>query len=217
MGIKVRTPQFRASFASVFQPRRVPGDDKGDPHYSLVMLFSKDTDIGPLRNAAQRALEEKFGAEKVKKLVASKRLKTPFRDQALLVDKNGDIHAGCEAGAIYIQCSRRLKDGPPGIVDERVKDIIDPVDFYSGCFARATVEAYAWDHPTGGTGVSFALHNIQRLKHGERLGVGNRLKATDEFEAMATSEGDTLASADDLWTDKPAVNSHKHVDADPPF
>lgn len=226
MGIKVMTPQFRASFAAVFQPKRPAGDDRAEPQYSLVMLFPKGADIGALKNAAQRALEEKFGAEKVKKLVASKKLKTPFKDQATLVNKDGDMHAGCEAGAVYVQANRKQKDGPPGIVDEKVQDIIDQDDFYSGCYARATVEAYAWEHPTGGTGVSFALHNIQRLKHGDRLGGGGKAKPTDDFEAMATADGEAPASADDMWNDKPAAaakaapkgrSTQQEMDDDIPF
>lgn len=227
MGIKVMTPQFRASFASVFQPKRVANDDKAEPQYSVVMLFAKGADIASLKNAAQRALEDKFGPEKVKKLVASKKLKTPFKDQATLVDKNGDMHAGCEAGAIYIQANRKQKDGPPGIVDEKVQDIIDQDEFYSGCYARATVEAYAWEHRTGGTGVSFALHNIQRLKHGDRLGGGGKAKPSDEFEAMATADGDAPANADDLWNDalpkdapargRRSGNAQQEMDDDIPF
>ena len=127
------------------------------------------------------------------------------------------MHAGCEAGAIYIQANRKQKDGPPGIVDEKVQDIIDQDEFYSGCYARATVEAYAWEHPTGGTGVSFALHNIQRLKHGDRLGGGGKAKPSDEFEAMATADGGAPASADDLWNDKPAAKGKKDMDDDIPF
>jgi hypothetical protein len=112
-------------------------------------------------------------------------------------------------------------------VDERVQDIIDQDEFYSGCYARATVEAYAWEHPTGGTGVSFALHNIQRLKHGDRLGGGGKAKPSDEFEAMATADGDAPANADDLWNDalpkdapargRRSGNAQQEMDDDIPF
>ncbi len=66
----------------------------------------------------------------------------------------------------------------PGIVDSDRETIIDQSEFYSGCFARATVSAYAYDY-MGNKGVSFNLLNVQKLDDGEPFSA--RSRPEDDF------------------------------------
>lgn len=168
MGDKVMTPEFRASFADVFVPR-APEEGK-EPVYAVTMLFAKDADLSALKAAAKAAAIEKWGADQNK---WPKNLKLPFRDQG---EKDYD---GYEAGCIFVRASSKQK---PGLVDANVQPIIDPSEFYSGCYARATVNAFAWGgaaHQKGQNGVSFGLQNIQKIHDGEAF--GGRSKPTDDF------------------------------------
>ena len=80
----------------------------------------------------------------------------------------------------------------PGVVDQNVQPIIEAEEMYAGCYARATLTAYAFD-TAGNRGVAFGLQNIQKIRDGEPF--TGREKAEDEFEAIE-SVGDDSAPAE---------------------
>lgn len=176
----VMTPKFRASFANVFRPGKAMEEGQ-EPKYGVMMLFDKGADLSALKAAAQQAVVDKWGADKAK---WPKNLRTPFRDQA---DKEGDAYV---AGAIFVTATSKQK---PGLVDQRNQPIIDESEFYSGCYARATVRAFAYDK-AGNRGVAFGLQNVQKLADGEPLG-GARVPAEKEFEPVGDVGGGTSADA----------------------
>ncbi len=55
---------------------------------------------------------------------------------------------------------------------------------YGGCYVNAVVRFYAYDHETGGKGVSASLEAVQFFKDGIAFGAGP-VKAEDEFEAVS--------------------------------
>jgi hypothetical protein len=169
----VTTPEFRVSFPNVFKAKK--NDMSGKDEYSIVALFPKNTDFSKLKLEAQRALEEKWGKDKTKWPTG---LKTPFRDQGerkKIIEGKDVLPAGYEAGAIFINLKSTQR---PGLVDANLNDIIDEKDFYPGCYARATVRAYAYENK-GNRGVAFGLQNIQKTRDGDPL--SGRPKAQDEF------------------------------------
>jgi hypothetical protein len=180
----VLTPKFRVSFPYVFRPQKPMANAASqDPKYSLTMLFPKGADLSVLKKAASDAVIEKWGAEKEK---WPKNLRNPFRDQG---EKEFE---GYEAGAIFVTATSKQR---PGLVDAQVKDIIDEKDFYPGCYARASVRAFAYDQ-AGNRGVAFGLQNVQKLGDGEPL--GGRTRPTDDFEPVA-EDGKPAASAAELF------------------
>jgi len=182
MADNVLTPEFRVSFAYVFRPSKpMAGDENKDPKYTITMLFPKGADLSALKKAAQQAAIDKWGADKV-----PKGLRSPFRDQG---EKD---YAGYEAGAIFINATSKQK---PGLVDARMNDIIEEKDFYSGCYAHATVRAFAYDNK-GNRGVAFGLQNIQKLRDGEPL--GGRTRPTDDFQAVADA-GESSSGAGSVF------------------
>lgn len=165
----VMTPEFRASFVNVFRPGK--SMEEGKPgKYSVTMLFKPGADLSKLKAAAAQAVKDKWG-DKPPKL-----LRSPFRDQG---EKEFD---GYVEGAVFINAT---SDKKPGLVDGKLQDIIDETEFYSGCWARATVRAFAYDK-AGNKGVAFGLQNVQKLRDDKPLG-GGGVKASDEFEAVAES------------------------------
>lgn len=190
---KVNTPEFRVAFPAVFKPKR--NDLNGKDEYSLVALFPKGADLSGLKKAAQEALEKKFGADKAK---WPKNLRSPFRDQGDREKENDEgvmtLPQGYEKGAIYLN----LRSGQrPGVVNHNVEDIIDESEFYGGCWARASVNAYAYDQK-GNRGVAFGLGNIQKLKDDDAF--GNRTKPEEDFAAVAAPEASANTSAGDLFS-----------------
>lgn len=167
------TPEFRVSYANVFKTRR--NDLSGKDEYSLVALFPKGADLTSLKQAMLDAIVEQWGADKAK---WPKNMRNPLRDQAER-EKDGSLPAGHEAGAFFCNLKSNQR---PGLVDAGLKTIIDETEFYSGCFARAQVRAYAYDQK-GNRGVAFGLQNLQKLRDGDPL--SGRQKAEDAFEAVA--------------------------------
>lgn len=178
-------PQFRVSYPNVFTPKL--NDLNGKNEYSMVCLFKKGEDLSALKKAAEACLVEKLGADKAK---WPKNLKSPFRDQGEK-EKDGALPDGYEEGAIFMTVKSSQK---PGLVDANNQDIIDAAEFYAGCYARASLRPYYYDKK-GNKGVAFGLQNIQKLADGESLG-GSRVKASDEFEPVASASG---GSANDLF------------------
>lgn len=161
---KVITPKFRASFVKVWKPEAF--DEGQDAKYSIVMMFTKGTDLSKLKAAATAAKDDKWGNKPPKKL------ETPFKD--------GDDmdREECE-DMIVVRASSKHKPGVVGI-DPRVP-ITDETEFYSGCYARASLQAFAYDYKGMKKGVSFALNNVQKLEDGEAFSGGGS-KAEDDFD-----------------------------------
>lgn len=166
----VVTPEATAAYAFVHEPRK--GLNVGDePQYSITLLFDKKTDITTLKNAARAAAKQKFG-EKM-----PPGLKSPFRD--------GDMERPDDetfAGKTFITAKSKTK---PGMVDQRVQPILDPLDFYSGVICRASVYAYGYD-VNGNKGVSFLINNLQKLRDGTR--VSGRRPAEEDFGPVGGSD-----------------------------
>jgi hypothetical protein len=177
----VMTPKFRASFANVFRPGKAMEAGQ-EPKYGIMMLFEKGADLSGLKKAAEQAVVDKWGADKAK---WPKNLKSPFRGQA---EKEGEAYV---AGAFFITATSKQK---PGLVDGRNQPIIDESEFYSGCYARATVRAFAYDK-AGNRGVAFGLQNVQKIADGEAL--AGRSRAEDDFTPIddADAGGGTNATS----------------------
>jgi hypothetical protein len=177
------TPEFRVAFAHVFEPREGENGDK----WELVMIFDKSTDITALKTAAGKAAREKWGdaAGKMK-------LDSPFHDGTEKVDREGNVYDGFGPGVVYLRASSTFQ---PGIVDAHLKPIIDRTAFYSGCYARAEVNAFAYDR-NGKRGVSFGLRNLQKLRDGKSLGF-RVAKAEEVFSPVGSSIAAPPAEAGD--------------------
>jgi hypothetical protein len=182
----MNTPKFRVSWPKVFKPEL--NKLSGKTEYSITALFPKGTDLSAMKKAAENAIIEKWGADKIK---WPKTLKSPFRDQGEK-EVDGSLPAGYEKGAIFINLKSKNK---PGVVDQNVQAILDEADFYAGCYAIASVNAYAYDQ-AGNRGVSFGLNNIQKVADGEPL--SGRSKPENDFAAVATTSDDD-GSSDGLF------------------
>ena len=178
---KAHTPEFRVSFPSVFKARSF---NNGDPKFSITMLFKKGTDLTELKKLAAAAAKEKWPTPESR----PKKLRNPFRDgDTEKADMDG------YAGHIFVSASSKMA---PGVVDRNRNPIDTDTEFYAGCYAHATVTAYAYNQK-GNAGVAFGLQNVQKLRDGEPF--SGRSKAEDDFEDLGGSidslEGASLADS----------------------
>lgn len=182
---KLTTGIFRVSFPHVFKSQTTPN---GDQKYSVVMLFDKKNreDIKKLEDLAKSAAYEKWGEDAVK----NKKIKLswPFRDG----EEKAEQYDGYE-GMVFANASSKNK---PKVVDRAVEPIVDEGEFYPGCYARAAINAYAWEWK-GKKGVSFGLINLQKVKDGEKFGFSS--KPEDDFESIEGDDEDYGNTEDEIF------------------
>lgn len=161
----------RLSYFHGWEPVSING---GAEKYSTAVLIPKSDKktIDAIEKAIDAAIEEgiaKFGGKKPNKAA----IKLPLRD--------GDIERDDEAykGHYFINAN---STNPPQIVDQRVQPILDRSQVYSGCYARVSINFYAFNS-NGNKGVAAGLGNIQFVRDGDPL--GGKTSASDEFETLA--------------------------------
>jgi len=179
MSTKVITGKVRASFVHVFEPQSVNGSE---PKYSCSFIIPKsDTEtIAAIRAAIEQAKQDgiaKFGGK------IPPNLKLPLRDGD--IDRPDDPNY---ADCFFVNANSKEK---PGLVDRRRIPITDPLELYSGCYVRASINFFAFN-TNGNKGVAAGLGNIQKWAEGEPL--NGRVRAEDEFEALDAEDDDDFLS-----------------------
>lgn len=144
----------------------------GPEKYSVSVLIPKDDQvtIDAINAAIDAAITEgiaKFGGKKPNKAA----IKIPIRNGDERDDEAYKGHFFLNANSITA----------PQIVDKAVKPILDRNEVYSGCYARVSLNFYAFNI-NGNRGIACGLGNIQKIKDGESL--GGRVNAADDFSTL---------------------------------
>lgn len=177
------TPKFRAAYISLFRATASKDNPTGPKKYSIRAVFMPNEDLSALRQAAQKAVAEKWGNQ------SPKTLRNPFR-------KNSELDnpiSGVPDDAIVVTMSA-VESRRPGLVGPDLQDIIDETEIYSGAWFRAEVRAYGYDQ-AGNRGVAFGLNNVQKLRDDEPLG-GGRQAAAKVFATAQHQEDDANSMFD---------------------
>lgn len=167
LSTKVVTGKVRFSFVNIFEPKAfVEGQDE---KYSMMILIPK-TDVGTverinkaIKAAAQKGLSSKFGGK------LPPVLSTTFKDADKDTNQDGEVFADLwdyAKGHYLMTISSKTK---PQVVDANLNPIIDPVEVYSGCYGRVSMNFFAYNN-AGKKGISAGLGNVQKLEDGEPLG-----------------------------------------------
>ena len=164
---KVVTGIVRLSYEHVWEPASINGSN---PKYSVSLIIPKDDvkTIAAINQAVDNAIKDgaaKFGG----KIPPKGALKLPLRD----CDTERDDEA--YRNAYFVNANSTTA---PQIVDRAVQPILDRNEVYSGCYARVSINFYAFNS-NGNKGVACGLGNIQKVRDGEPL--GGKTSAADDF------------------------------------
>jgi hypothetical protein len=163
----VITCDVRLAFPSLATRKpRARGSEKLT--FQATLLFPPAADLNPVKEAVKAAMMRKWG----------KLVKLAPRNNPLKAAGDKD-YAGFEPDWTYIATN---SDRAPGLVNRRSQPLaLDAIEstFYPGCWVRAFVNAFAWEHPTGGQGVSFGLMGLQFIRDDERF--DGRRNASEVF------------------------------------
>lgn len=182
---EIVTPPVRLSFPALFEKKPVAkGSDK--EKYQASLLIPPDVDLAPFKRALVAALREKFGDKPPK--IPAKNFPIKSCDDKELAGYEDDWH--------YINTSTNFQ---PTVVDQKKNEILDDSRIFAGCWCRFHLNAYAWDHPQGGKGVSFGLNAVQLVREDERL--DGRVNADTVFEALEVDDIGVLDDADESGID----------------
>jgi hypothetical protein len=182
--IDLITPVGRLSFPALFEARAVnPGDT---PKFSLTLLLDEEAqasdEFKAMKDAVRKVAKAKWGDDLPKKL------KLPF----LTTDDLNKVPDGYEDEHVVIRMNSTIQ---PGVVDEKVNPILDQKKVYSGCYVRVACHPYAWEHRTGGCGISFGLDHVQFVKDGEPFTKAK--KPTDVFGTVSKAKAGQDDEGDD--------------------
>jgi len=173
---KVITGKVRFSYCHIFQPQAA--EEGNEPKYSVCLLIPKsDKDTLRKIKAAVEAAKQLGSKLWDGKIPAN--LKTPLRD--------GDAERPDQPeyeGMFFLNATSKTA---PGVVDSRLRAVIDSTEVYSGCYGRASVNFYPFNKK-GNRGVACGLNNVQKLADGDYL--GGRSRAEDDFEAYGDAGDD---------------------------
>lgn len=164
---KVVTGVVRLSYANIWEAASING---GKPKFSTSIIIPKsDTKTIAAINAAIDAAIENGAAKFGGKIPNRTALKLPLRD--------GDVEREDEAykDSFFLNANSTTA---PQIVDRAVQPILDRSEVYSGCYARVSINFYAFN-TNGNKGVACGLGNIQKVRDGEPL--GGKSSAADDF------------------------------------
>lgn len=174
------TPRGRVSFANVFKPKFNELNNKNE--YSLDLLFPKTQDISSIKNEIRRVIADKWPGKEMRGL------RLPIKDGDGL-KQNGSAYPAEYHGHVFITFKSEQQ---PGLVDAQRQPIIDPNEFYSGCYAIVHYRATAYDHQAN-KGISLWLNNVQKVAEGEAFGI-RQAKAEDVFADQGSENPANYAS-----------------------
>ena len=174
---KVRLQGVRLSFPNLFNAKAM--EEGKTPKFGANFLLHKVKDRLAIK-AIQKAIDAAVAGEWPKG--TPKSLKGGLRECA---EKD---YEGYDEEHVFISTSSTRR---PVVVGRKLEPLVaSDVIPYAGCYVNATVRTFAWEHKTGGKGVSFDLMAVQFVKDGESFGGGAPVVAEKEFAALDDEDED---------------------------
>lgn len=188
------TPVFRASYAAVFQPSLPKNEtDEKKAKYGVTMIFDlKDPEVlkglAEMEALAMRTGKKEWGDDLSKWPHIEHKL-FKMGDTDICKEKDGSWKPGYGPNTKYCKAQSSLykKNGekrmPPQIVDAWGKPIIEPNQFYSGCYARAKIACGTYEY-MGKHGINFYLMTLRKEADGTPFVAKHN--AADDFKGCPT-------------------------------
>ena len=168
----VTTGKVRLSFCHLWEPyAQNPGDE---PKYSVTILIPK-TDTATLNAIyAEMAAAEQQGVVSKWNGVKPPVVKSPLHDGDGIRPSGEPFGPECNGCMVMTASSK----DQPSIVDMQVQPILNRGDVYSGCYARVSLNFFAYAS-NGNKGIGCGLNAVQKLEDGEAL--AGRVSAQEAF------------------------------------
>jgi len=171
---RINLPKSLLSYPHVFKPTAFQGE--GEPKFSASFYVPKSEKdfIKALKDRQAAAIKELYGDKK------------PQNFEHWGIADGDDTEDAAAKGCWIVKASNKTK---PKVVDARGTDILDELEVYGGCYARASVQAKAYGTGAKG-GVTLELLVVQKVGDGTPFGGAAKAMsaAVDELGAYEDQE-----------------------------
>ena len=164
--MSVTTGKVRLSYCHVWQPQ-APQNGQGEAKYSVTILIPK-SDVqtinaiyAEMESAKQEGISSKWNG------VMPPIVKVPLYDGDGVRPSGEPFGEECRGHMVLTAGSK----SQPAVVDLNVQPIINQSELYSGCYARVSINFFAYAQQ-GNKGVGCGLNCIQKIADGEPLSGG---------------------------------------------
>lgn len=190
---RIVTPEFRMAFPHLLKPRavRIGGQEKGDPKYSLEMIFDTSDEavkakLDEMKQLAVRVAKEKWPNRDIKSALqtppAEGGILWPFRSgdaENRKRDNQGKKVREELSGTVTIRAN---STAAPGVFDAQRREILDEKRVYGGAYGYAELSCVAGN--AGDTDyLKFYVNMVMVSRDGDKLG------GRDVKEVFAGIEG----------------------------
>lgn len=176
----VTTGKVRLSFCHLWEPyAQNPGDEA---KYSVTILIPKSDTATLNAIYAEMAAAEQQGVASKWGGVKPPIVKNPLYDGDGVRPSGEPFGEECKGHMVMTASSKEQ----PSIVDLQVQPILNRADVYSGCYARVSINFFAYAS-NGNKGIGCGLNAVQKLEDGEAL--AGRVSAQEAFGGANTYAG----------------------------
>lgn len=156
--------EVRTSYCHLFEPH---GFDGTAPKYSAVLLITKDDTA--TADAVRAAIKAAYEEGVVKKWAGKRpRLQNETLRDGDGEDREGNPYPDEYHGCWFLNSKSAIR---PGVFSRDGSLITGEEEFYSGCYAVASVNFFPYD-ANGNKGVGCSLNGLMKTRDGERLSGG---------------------------------------------
>lgn len=178
---QVVTGEVRLSYVSLFEARKISEKDLV-AKYSVTILIPKNTEdgkktIASIKEAIKKAAEKGMAKHFAGRMPANLDSMHTLRDGDTAVNDLGDLKKIKNPeleGNMYMRLSSKFA---PKVLNAQRQEIINPLEVYSGCYARVSLTAFPYSGD-GRRGISAVLNNVMKTRDGEPL---TSMLSGDEF------------------------------------
>lgn len=168
---KIKLTNARLSYPHLFVPQKAQGASK--EKYGADFILNKK-EHAALITQIEKTIE-RVALDFFKK-------KVTLKNVCLHDGNEREDKEGYDDEVMYI-VAKNDREFPVVDKDPRIPLTAKSPKPYGGCYVNAIIRLFAYDHPTGGKGVSASLEAVQFVKDGESFGAGP-VNAEDEFEPV---------------------------------
>lgn len=174
---KIKLTNVRLSYPHLFVPQQAKGSSK--KKYSADFILNKKEHAALIQQIEKTI--ERVALDAFKKKVTLKNVCLHDGNEREDKDGYGD-------DVMYI-VAKNDKKFPVVDCDPRITLNEESPKPYGGCYVNAIIRLFAYDHETGGKGVSASLEAVQFVKDGKSFGAGP-VNAEAEFETVSDDPSD---------------------------
>ena len=194
--IKGMTPPGVAMWPFVFKCKLTyqgkMKEQKGEPvtskdwQYSLELLFSKKDPLAKdMFKIVEKLSADHFGIK------PDKLSSFPIKDGD---DKDKEEYEG----KYYMTLSMPQDAGPLPVFDTDMDEMVNPSDFYAGCWAAANV-AFKTYTTAGRKGVTLYLQSVIKIDDGERIGFDRSKSEREKIKKTAPTKGVKIVNGEVVY------------------